>query len=54
MRIALIISAGLHVALLLVLLIGLPRWMPKEEEPPETTVAMVCCTSRALSRICMG
>jgi hypothetical protein len=30
-----------HVAVLLFLLLGLPSFTPKDEEPPETSVAMV-------------
>ena len=41
LRIALIGSVALHVAVLLFLLIGLPAFTPKEEPPPETTIAMV-------------
>jgi outer membrane biosynthesis protein TonB len=41
LRIGLIASALLHVAVLLGLLIGLPSMTTKDEEPPEATVAMV-------------
>jgi outer membrane biosynthesis protein TonB len=41
LRIGLIISAVLHVAILLVLLLGLPVSPPKDEEVPEATVAVV-------------
>jgi outer membrane biosynthesis protein TonB len=41
LRISLIVSAVLHLAVLLALLIGMPAFTPKDEEPPETTVAMV-------------
>jgi outer membrane biosynthesis protein TonB len=41
LRIALIASALLHLAVLLGLFIGLPAITPKDEEPPEAIVAMV-------------
>jgi hypothetical protein len=41
LRMWVIVSAGLHVAVVLALLLGLPSFSQKEEEPPETTVAMV-------------
>src|ERR1700722_19846732 len=41
MRIGLIVSAVLHVVVVLALLFGLPSSTPKDEEPPETTVTMV-------------
>ena len=41
LRVGLIGSVVLHVVVLLVLLIGLPVMNSKDDEPPETTVAMV-------------
>ena len=41
MRNGLIASAVLHVGVLMFVLAGLPSRIPKDEEPPETTVAMV-------------
>ena len=41
LRIAAIVSAVLHICVLVVLLVGLPSMTPKEEPPEETTVAMV-------------
>jgi hypothetical protein len=41
LRVGLIVSLGLHVAALLFLLLGLPSSAPKDEEPPETTIALV-------------
>ena len=41
LRTGLIVSAVAHVVLLLVLLLGLPSFTQKDEEPPEATVAMV-------------
>ncbi|MEA2732896.1 MAG: hypothetical protein QOF70_7371, partial [Acetobacteraceae bacterium] len=41
LRTSLIASAVLHVAVMLFLLFGLPSFNPKDEEPPETSVAMV-------------
>jgi hypothetical protein len=42
LRAGLIASVVLHVTVLVLLLVGLPYWTPKDDEaPPETTVAMV-------------
>jgi neural Wiskott-Aldrich syndrome protein len=41
LRIGLIVSALLHVAVVLGLLIGLPSYKPNDEPPPETIVALV-------------
>jgi hypothetical protein len=41
LRMGLIASVVLHLAVLVFLLVGLPVMTPKDEEPPETTVAMV-------------
>ena len=41
LRVGMMVSVGLHVAVLLFLLLGLPAFNPKDEEPPETAVAMV-------------
>ncbi|HEY1413403.1 MAG TPA: hypothetical protein VGF36_14755, partial [Rhodopila sp.] len=41
LRAALIVSVLLHLAVLLFLVLGLPSFEPKDEPPPETTVAMV-------------
>ncbi|MFL5255686.1 MAG: hypothetical protein ACJ8AI_22875 [Rhodopila sp.] len=41
LRTGLVISAALHVTILLLLLLGLPARTAKDEEPPEAVVAMV-------------
>ncbi|MGD0102827.1 MAG: hypothetical protein ABSC06_02175 [Rhodopila sp.] len=41
LRAGLFASVVLHLAVVLFLLLGLPSFPPKDEEPPETTVAMV-------------
>ena len=41
LRASLITSGVLHLIVLLILMFGLPWFAPKEEPPPETSVAMV-------------
>jgi outer membrane biosynthesis protein TonB len=41
LRTALIASIALHLVVLVILLVGLPSFNPKDEAPPDTTVSMV-------------